>query len=258
MNYQKGIEELAKAKLLSSQPSLKLSRVVKSAPPANEVKIIIPQPGLSVELPILLYHTTPANFEQQLQTLANKGYTTITMDEASKILRGLSKAPPKPVVLTFDDGFSDQLKAFALLKKYNMRATFYIIIGGALSNWCVGTERQQGLNCGDSYLNWEELAQLNSSGLIEIGAHTLDHPQLTNLSPQAQREQIFNSKQILEQKLGIKVTSFAYPYGAYDQAVMNLVREAGFTSAVSTIAGTKQSHNTLFYLSRIRNTNVLP
>lgn len=79
--------------------------------------VLLPTQNISLQLPILMYHKTPINFESQLQHLTATGYSAITMRTASRILRGIEPAPPKPVVITFDDGYSDQLLAFELLKK---------------------------------------------------------------------------------------------------------------------------------------------
>ncbi len=217
----------------------------------------MPPVNIEVSLPILMYHKTPADFESQLQALQAKGYTPITMRQASRTLRGLEAPPPKPVVITYDDGFSDQLVAFELLKKYNMPATFYVMPGGELSGWCVGADRQN-IECGDSYLNWGEIKMISDSGLIEIGSHTIDHAQLNSLDSASKRTQIFIAKKLIEQNIGKQVVSFAYPYGAFDGETIELVREAGYTSAVSTIGGIQQSTNALFELRRVRNAYDLP
>lgn len=210
------------------------------------------QQSITDEIPILMYHKTPANFESQLQYIASRGYMPITMRQASRILRGISSSPPKPVVITFDDGFSDQLIAFELLKKYQMPATFYVMPGGELSGWCVGAERHNH-SCGDSYLNWEEIRMLAKSNLIEIGSHTIDHADLTSLDGNTKRDQILSAKRKIEQQIEQEVVSFAYPYGAFNAESISIVREAGYTSAVSTIPGINQSTGTLFELRRIRN-----
>lgn len=223
----------------------------------NTESINIPNINIELSLPILMYHKTPADFEGQLQALQAKGYQAITMRTASKILRGIEPSPAKPVVITFDDGFSDQLVAFDLLKKYSIPATFYVMPGGELSQWCVGADRHNQA-CGDSYLNWTEIIMLSNSGLIEIGSHTLDHAQLNMLNSDSKRNQILKAKQIIEQKIGKQVFSFAYPYGAFDSETIQLAREAGYTSAASTIGGINQSTNILFELRRVRNTYDLP
>lgn len=237
------------------------SRYIKSTErvfnQTNSESFVIPNTSIELSLPILMYHKTPPDFESQLQTLQAKGYQAITMRTASRILRGIEPSLTKPVVITFDDGFSDQLVAYDLLKKYSMQATFYIMPGGEISQWCVGADRHK-QDCGDSYLNWAEIIMLSNSGLIEIGSHTLDHAQLNTLDSDSKRSQIQKSKSIIEQKINKQVVSFAYPYGAFDSETIQLAREAGYTSAVSTIGGINQSTNLLFELRRVRNAYDLP
>lgn len=215
------------------------------------------------QLPILIYHEPPANFEQQLQHLIAAGYTTISMDQATAGLNGGS-LPPKPVVITFDDGFSSQLNAFHLLQKYNLKATFYIITSGEASRWCLGSGRhyndpiQPPGGCGDSYMNWDEVRTLDRSGLIEIAGHTVNHRNLASLSADEQRYEILGGKQQLEAQVGHTIRSLAYPYGAYNALSVQIAREAGYTNAVTTQPGTQQTAGGIMTLRRVRDAMLLP
>lgn len=238
--------ELDKPRVFS-HTALADSESLPSAPIAN----------FSGNIPILMYHYTPDNFEVQLQHLQTHGYTTVSMYELSRFLYTGSPLPSKPVVITFDDGFHNQMQAFALLQKYQMKATFYIILGGEMSNHCIGLTRTN-LACGDNYLNWSELKALSSSGLIEIGAHTLNHPDLANLSEAEQWQEISESKRRLEDMYNITITTFAYPYGRHNQVSIDLVKKAGFLTAVTTHSDTSQSSASRYTLSRVRDALLLP
>ena len=225
----------------------------------DKVQTVAPTPVVASKfIPILLYHKTPADFEAQLQVLKQRGYTTITMAQVGCGVRGTCQLPNKPIVITFDDGFSDQLRAFELLKKYNLRGTFYMIIGGERSKFCIGIERQSNAPCGDSYLNWSEVKNMAASPLIEIGAHTVDHLALANLSPADQTFQIQQSKRRLEEVLGKPITTLAYPYGSFTATTAQIAQQSGFSTAVSTIPGSDQTVGTLYALRRIRDTYKLP
>lgn len=210
-----------------------------------------------VYLPIVMFHDTPPDLDAQLSYLESAGYTVVSMDQAAAGLRG-AELPPKPVVLTFDDGFASQFEAFEILKQHNMKATFYIINGGEASHWCLGADRRYGdplqppEGCGDGYLNWDQIRMLDRSGLITIGGHTLDHENLTLLPPEEQRRQIAESKAGIERQLGHRIRHFAYPYGAYDETTAQLAREAGYITAVTTMPGTQQFAGTEFTLVRQR------
>lgn len=217
----------------------------------------IPEKPVAYIIPTMLYHKTPDNFEEQLIVLRDRGYTTITMSELNNIVRGKAQLPAKPIAITFDDGFTDQLRAFELLKKYNMKSTFYIITGGERSGWCIGADRRSS-NCGDSYLNWEQIKKIHDSGLVEIGSHTINHLSLPGLSYAVAREEIIKSKDIIEEKMGIKVTSFAYPYGRLDSSLMAIVQEAGYLNATGTSEGDVISIDNIYNIPRLRSTLKLP
>jgi len=218
--------------------------------------------GLSV--PILLYHYTPGDFAAQLEHLRTHNYNVVDLDQVAAAMSGGTPLPDKPVVITFDDGFSNQLQAFDILRQYNMKATFYIIGGGAASQWCIGAGRrnndplQPAGGCGDSYLNWNQVRLLDHSGLITIGAHTVDHQNLAADTPEQQQFEIGQGKAELEAQLGHAVRHFCYPYGSYTQTTIDIVRQAGFVTATTTLPGTIQPPGSLFTLRRIRDTLSLP
>jgi hypothetical protein len=224
---------MARATLAGWQQEI-TSRAVGVAPVAVSGQI-----SGSLLLPIVLYHYTPPDFDAQLTHLERTGYTVIDMDQALAGLHGAA-LPAKPVVITFDDGFSDQLRAFEVLQRHNMKATFYIINGGEASRWCIGAGRryndpgQPPGGCGDAYLNWDQVRALDRSGLITIGGHTLDHENLATLPPAEQRHQIIDSTSI------------------------DLAREAGYLTAVTTLPGDYQPAGSDFVLRRARDTLSLP
>jgi peptidoglycan/xylan/chitin deacetylase (PgdA/CDA1 family) len=217
-----------------------------------------------IQVPIIMYHYTPSDFATQLQTIQSKGYTTITMGDLISYLDREVNPPQKSVVITFDDGYENQMQAFSLLEQYHMYATFYIIDGGPKSNWCIGAGRQYNLpsqppgGCGDGYLTWDQVRQLDKSGLIDIGFHTIDHPDLITLSPDEQWYEINSGKSIIESELGHPVYDFAYPYGDFDATTISLVERAGFRSAVTTVPGVDQSYGSQYTLHRIRSAYELP
>ena len=216
-----------------------------------------------IYLPILLYHYPPPNFDQQLIHLAQKGYTVIDMDQATAGLSG-GPLPAKPVVITFDDGFEAQMSAYGLLQKHNMKATFYVMTGGEASKWCIGAGRRYGDplqppgGCGDGYLTWDQIKMLDRTGLITIAGHTVNHRNLATLSAADQRFEIQTGKELVEAQLGHGIRHFAYPYGSFSDLSIQIVREAGYASAVTTLAGSNQPPGSTFVLRRVRDALILP
>ncbi len=212
-------------------------------------------PATTFRVPILLFHyveyvkdpgdtirksldTTPSLLDEEIKTLSDSGYTFLTMSDLENIIAGKTSSPAKPVVLTFDDGYRDfYTDAYPILKKYHARAVAYIVTGFLDK---------------PNNMDWSQVKQIASDGLVEIGAHTVDHPNLNSLPQAAALYEIKTSKMILERFLGKKVGTFAYPYGAFNLQTIDLVKQAGFDSAVSTVAGVDASNVNKFFLYRVK------
>jgi len=180
----------------------------------------------------------PHVFEGHLKTLAEHNYKTYFVRDIPDMLNGTIPYSTRNVVLSFDDGYEDfYTDAFPLLKKYQTKATVYIV-----RNF-IGKK---------GFLTFDQISELINSGLIEIGSHTLDHVYLKNISHENAHMQILQSKLDLEQDFGIEVKTFAYPFGAFTPEVEQLVKEASYTAAVLVIPGAIQSKENLFQLHRIR------
>ncbi|MCL5411748.1 MAG: polysaccharide deacetylase family protein [Patescibacteria group bacterium] len=240
----------------SSSPSASTSRLVKEA--TKEAVVAAPEKNnqkISRKLPIIMYHYVenilnssdtlrqklnipPAIFENELKNLKENGYQTYFVREVPEIINDRMLFSPKGVILSFDDGYEDfYADVFPLLKRYQTKATLYVIYNFI--------DRP-------GYLSASQIRELIASGLVEIGSHTLDHIDLRNAPDSVAKREIFESKQRLENKFGIKVKTFAYPFGTYNSETLNLVKESGYTAAVSTIPGTYHSNEKLFYLHRLR------
>lgn len=165
----------------------------------------------------------PDLFEEHLAWLAENDYTPVRMDTLTECLRGWRECPDNPVALTFDDGYVDAAtEALPLLQRFGFTATFYIVTD------FVGRP---------GYMTWDDIRNLQANGM-EIGSHTLSHPDLTYYDPEVVYDEIVLSRVIIQRKLGAPVHSFCYPLGRYDESYMpELVREAGYTNAVTTYPG---------------------
>jgi peptidoglycan/xylan/chitin deacetylase (PgdA/CDA1 family) len=162
---------------------------------------------------------SPALFNQQMAWLRDNGYATVRMDVALRCVRGEPVCPPKAIVLTFDDGYLDAYtNAFPILQSYGFVGTFYVV------NNLIG----QG-----AYMTWDQVRAMRDAGM-EIGAHTLDHLDLTTLDLGELRRQIEQSKLGIEMELGVPVTSFCYPAGRYNGDVAGQVTASGYTNATTT------------------------
>lgn len=213
-----------------------------------------PKGKYDVRFGILMYHhvtndpnyknsrltVSPEILEQQISYLLDKGYKFLTLAQAVDEFTGGVKLNKK-LVLTFDDGYRDFYdQAYPILKKYNVPATLFVI------NSDIG-------RAGNVTLAM--LKEMQASNLVEVGAHTLSHPNLTKLKETEVRKQIFESKTDLENLLGISIRTLAYPYGFYNKRVVSLVKEAGYAVAASVFFGEKPSVDNMFVWRRVMITN---
>jgi len=207
--------------------------------------------------PVLMYHSvapvaknmltlSPESFERQMAFLKSNGYHVLTFGQAAEVIQGRRK-PAKSLTITFDDGKEDNYRfAFPVLKKYGLPATIFLIYAK------IGTP---------GFLDWGEIREMQSSGLITFGSHTLHHLVLTKLSEQEIAEEVAGSKKLLEEKLGEKVDFFAYPLGIFDARSRKAVVDAGYLAAVATNPGHRSSDNDRFLIKRLRiseNSRFLP
>ena len=181
-------------------------------------------------IPILLYHSVsdcagdsfavaPDRFVNHVEAIAASGRTALTMSEIADGIRGLRRLPDRCVGITFDDGFGDTVDAVELLSRQGLRSTVYVTTGS------VGTANMI------SERQLEVLAGWRAS--VELGAHTVTHPYLDELTLTAAEDEIRSSKAALEQLIDRPVDSFAYPHGAHDARVRGLVVESGYRSAAA-------------------------
>jgi peptidoglycan/xylan/chitin deacetylase (PgdA/CDA1 family) len=169
-------------------------------------------------------------FRNQLDFLVSEGYATPTMAEL--IGAPASTWRGRTVVITFDDGYVNNLAASEELLKRGMRASWFIVSGsvGKTPEWPANGRPAGRL------LNATELRELQQHGM-DIGSHTVNHVRLTELGDLCLKQELANSKASLEDILGSTIKSFAYPYGAWDARCANAVREAGYTAACTTRTG---------------------
>ncbi len=207
-------------------------------------------------VPVLMYHAlspactsgfgrwtlSPELFESHLGYLSQEGYRAMTVAElAERRRRGALRESGRLVVLTFDDAYADFLDvAVPALLRYGMTATLFVPTGyaGGRSGWM----RAEGE--GDrAVLSWPELGEVSRRG-IEIGAHSHTHPRLDTLPARGQAEEARLPKRQLETRLGVPVSSFAYPFGRYDRRVRDAVAAAGYTAActMNSWAATSGDH----------------
>lgn len=190
--------------------------------PASEGKgpVVIMYHSISSggKIPEDRWSVSEKRFLEQIEFLSSEGWNTVCVRD----LENVRLLPPRTVVITFDDGYRDNFgHGFLNLAKYNMRATWFVISRPRNKHF---------------WLDESHLREMTAAGM-EISAHTRTHARLPELDVAKIEEEVSGSKKDIEDILGLPVTSFAYPYGLFDDACVEAVRKAGFKAACSTRPG---------------------
>ena len=200
---------------------------------------VVPVGSRAIALPILMYHyirtppsprvdplgyrlsVSPEVFQTQMDWLAAHGYHAVNFNQVRAYFAGRSPLPSHPVVITLDDGYADlYTTALPVLEAYHFTAVAYIVSGFINEH---------------GYVTSDEVVQLDRAG-IEIGSHTVSHPDLARTTFATAMFQVVESKRVLETLLGHPVLDFAYPSGRYNPATILALEKAGYDTAVTTAA----------------------
>lgn len=216
--------------------------------------------AMASKIPVIMYHDivkargrrsvwfdcSRDEFKAQLDLIQERGYTPISVEQLHKHLTGETPAPPKAIVLTFDDnyqGFYDN--AYPLLKERQIPAVMFV------HTKFVGDK--EGAH---PKMTWETLRELAKDPLITIASHTVTHRRLPELTPEEQTQELTDSKIELEKELGKPMDYFAYPEGANDRAGWPLVQAAGYKMAFSIDNGQAEESPSILCVNRYIHTRL--
>jgi peptidoglycan/xylan/chitin deacetylase (PgdA/CDA1 family) len=172
-------------------------------------------------------HVAPAQFERQLALLRAMGRTAVPLSRYAAYRRGEAALPPRPVVITFDDGYRDNHHAaLPILQRFGYTATVFLV-----SRLVGGTNRWDPNEPPAPLLDAAEIREMQRAG-IDFQSHTCTHARLTAVPADVARRELRESRDDLEQLLGARVTAIAYPWGEYDATVLRLAEEAGYEVGV--------------------------
>lgn len=212
---------------------------------------------MTTAIPVLTFHAieelpsvisiSPQVFQRGIDRLQRDGYQTLDLVEAADIIRKRESFPPRSFVITFDDGYQSVYDhALPVLQTCGMTATVFLTVG--TTDAADSKDRLPGLE-NRSMLSWDEICEMHRYGM-DFGAHTLTHPDLTQLMTHQMETEIYRSKTIIEEVLGSAVACFAYPFGRSDDRSCAFVRRH-FDCACSDRLGFINAGSDLFALERI-------
>lgn len=222
-------------------------------------------PKSGTRVPILMYHSISDNlfgkshpyyqintsaevFSSQMRWLRNHGYRTLDLCELAE---GFDRKDnlDKTVVITFDDGYRDFVSdAMPVMKQCGFSATIFLATDRIKDApvWFEGVE----------YLTWREVRELHAEG-IRFGSHTVTHPDMRSLGPEQIEYELGYSKEIIEQKLGAAVSSFAYPFAFpeedrdFTRFFLDALENQGFQNGVTTVLGRASGKSNPYFLPRL-------
>jgi len=212
---------------------------------------------------ILLYHSIgvihPADdlgirieterFRSQM-SLLRKGYAVCGLDEAVGFILQRRPAPAGAVVITFDDGYKDNLDtALPILDEAGFKAAFFVTVGYIGSVKTSPRRDWQSWRCMDK----SDLGELTRRGHI-VGSHGMTHLDMTKLDEDKRREELSRSKEAIALLAGKEAEFFSYPYGLFDDSIAALARDAGYKAACTTVTGPNTDQAGLYSLKRIEIT----
>lgn len=229
-----------------------------------------------IKVPIIMYHSilkdparsnkytiTPAVLEEDLKYIKANGYETITISDLISYVYADKPLPPKPIILTFDDGhYNNYGYLYPLLEKYDMKAVISIV--GSYTDKFSETNEA---NLNYSYLRWKDINELISSGRIEFQNHTYNlhdntHGRIGAKKKKGESDDVY--KKILEEDInklqnefkentGYVPTCFTYPFGGISNSSLDIIKELGFKASLSCEEGINKitkNPNSLYLLKR--------
>ncbi|HEY6449942.1 MAG TPA: polysaccharide deacetylase family protein [Candidatus Cybelea sp.] len=197
----------------------------------HRVDVAAPTDVISQQLTV-----SPAQFAEELRSIRRIGLHTIGIAELARDM-ATHESPARAVLLTFDDGYSDQFRyAFPILQRFGDRATFFVNVG------TVGTP---------NHLTWQQIEAMSKAGM-SIECHGVDHSDLALLGAAAQTYQIDQCVRTLGAHLQSAILAYAYPSGSFDAKTVELERRAGLLFGFTTDPRFQTNVQSQYEVTRIR------
>lgn len=215
-------------------------------------------------VPILLYHSidtsgspisvSPQNFAWQMGWLAKNGWFTMTLDELLQLMKA-NRMPKKRVVITFDDGFRNNLtEALPALSAFGFTATVFVATETVGRTNSFVTSRMPQF----PMLGWEDLRKLAEAGW-QIESHGHTHTNLPQLDYSELCWELQISRDWLQKQTGVYANHFCYPRGKFNETVLHAVQDAQYKSACSLRVGLVKTTSNPWTLERLAiNDRVTP
>ncbi len=227
---------------------------------------------------VLMYHhvndnrgdtvtVTPEVFEGQMAYAKRAGFRFLSIDELVSYMKGELEIRDRAVVLTFDDGYLDNyVHVFPVLKRYGIRASVFIV-----SSWADAASEAGGSVIRDKrfprhgdtkrlledgradmvYMDWDKIAEMSRSGLVDFYSHTVSHPRCDRLTEAELKSELQGSKEAVEKRLTGTCPYLCWPGGFYNDTAVGIAKDAGYKALFTTERGVVRPGDDPFYIKRI-------
>ena len=224
-------------------PGPKDKNIEKPAAMAAQETPVLEMPTVGV--PMLMYHSIAAEanndavisqerFVEHMAFLKEQQYNPISLDELYGYLQQGNKLPPRPVVITFDDGYRDTYEVvLPIIKQYGFKSTLFLSVG------------EMGQR-----LTWQEVKEMKAAGMV-IASHGVAHNDLAGFNREQQKQDILQAKEILDRQLQQNTRYFCYPNGSYNKDTLELLQANGCLLAVTIEPGWVKKGDQPLALKRI-------
>lgn len=230
-------------------------------------------------IPVLMYHhvsplksdiftVTPDVFEKQMAYLVKAGVRALSIDELVAYIKGELDIKEKAVVITFDDGWLDSfIYAFPVLERYKLRAAMFIV-----TDWIEESSRMSdGMPSYDALkalvrkgeeqeppLTWRHIEKMAHSGLIDFYSHTCCHEPCHDLCESELRNELEESKRVLEERLGKPCNYLCWPYGRYSDESVAISKQTGYKALFTIKYGLVKPGSDVFQIERLLISDDVP
>ncbi len=196
---------------------------------------------------VIIHHAHPNldydenEFRQNMDFLKANGYHTVTPAQLLAWMQSNAALPVRPVLLTVDDNYiMVYTSMFPILRDRGMKIVNFTITNSV------------GQTSGLAYCSWNQLKEMEASGVVISESHTKTHPQLTQISSTSMRSEVRDSKPAIDTNMGSGKACrfFAYPYGDYNAAVITQVVSAGYSAAFAASQGTTYRNTSIWEIPR--------
>ncbi|RMG70832.1 MAG: xylanase [Nitrospirae bacterium] len=213
-------------------------------------------------------NVTPERFEKQMEYLAKRGYKTLNTKELYEILHSGREIDHKTLMITFDDGWLDNyLFAFPILKKYSLKAVIFVVTSWIKERGirkerielpshreCVELVKEG--RAGEVMLSWDEIRQMEASGLVDIQSHTHSHRRWKKEMNEVEQKEFLMkdlsiSKKTIEDRLGKTCNALCWPWGDNSELSREIALKAGYRMLFTTEKGTNHTAADLLGIKRV-------